>query len=106
MTSDWTIKDSEAVYFVATSRPELARAFYQDQLGLPLVADEPFALVFSLAGRMLRVAKVQSFEPARRWPGSRILTATPCPSPSFPMIDADGRALHAIKLLQWRGTWR
>ena len=47
----------EAIYFVATSRPAEARAFYEDTLGLALIADEPFALVFSVAGRMLRIAK-------------------------------------------------
>ena len=55
----------EAIHFVATSRPTEARAFYEGTLGLTLVADEPFALVFSVAGRMLRLAKTQPFEPLR-----------------------------------------
>ena len=59
------LTDTEAIYFVATSRPEAARAFYEGTLGLTLVGDEPYALVFSLAGRMLRIAKTQAFEPAR-----------------------------------------
>jgi catechol 2,3-dioxygenase-like lactoylglutathione lyase family enzyme len=56
---------SEAIHFVATSRPTEARAFYEGTLGLSLVADEAFALVFSVAGRMLRLAKTQPFEPLR-----------------------------------------
>jgi hypothetical protein len=32
-------------------------------LGLALVADEPFALVFDLAGTMLRIAKVEQLVP-------------------------------------------
>jgi catechol 2,3-dioxygenase-like lactoylglutathione lyase family enzyme len=50
--------------FVATADAARARAFYQDTLGLHLVADEPFALVFDLAGTMLRVQKVQHLTPA------------------------------------------
>jgi uncharacterized glyoxalase superfamily protein PhnB len=48
---------------VATTDPERARAFYQDTLGLPLVSDEPWALVFSAAGTMLRVQKVERHAP-------------------------------------------
>ena len=43
--------------------PSRARAFYEDVLGLSLVADEPFALVFDLAGTMLRVTRVDALEP-------------------------------------------
>jgi catechol 2,3-dioxygenase-like lactoylglutathione lyase family enzyme len=59
------LSDTEAIYFVGTSRPIEARAFYEGTLGLTLLADEPFALVFSVAGRMLRLAKTQPFEPLR-----------------------------------------
>jgi catechol 2,3-dioxygenase-like lactoylglutathione lyase family enzyme len=50
--------------FVATTKPNRAKAFYRDVLGLQLVGDEPFALVFDAHGTMLRVSKVDSFEPA------------------------------------------
>ncbi len=50
--------------FVATTKPDQAKTFYGDALGLRLVADEPFALVFDANGTMLRVSKVESFEPA------------------------------------------
>jgi catechol 2,3-dioxygenase-like lactoylglutathione lyase family enzyme len=49
--------------FVATMEPERAKAFYQDTLGLPLVSDDPWALVFSAAGTVLRVQKVERHTP-------------------------------------------
>jgi catechol 2,3-dioxygenase-like lactoylglutathione lyase family enzyme len=49
--------------FVATEKPAMARAFYQDKLRLPLTADEPFALVFNAHGTMLRVTKVEKVTP-------------------------------------------
>ena len=49
--------------FVATTKPEHARAFYRDTLGLKLVSEDPFALVFDGGGTVLRVQKVQSFTP-------------------------------------------
>jgi len=57
------LTDSEPVTFVPTARPEAARRFYLETLGLRLVADDPFAIVFDLHGTMLRVEKVQAFEP-------------------------------------------
>ena len=50
--------------FVATANPKRARAFYQKTLGLTLLEDTPFALVFDANGIMLRVQKVQSLKPA------------------------------------------
>ena len=45
--------------FVATAKPERALAFYGTVLGLPLLEDTPFALVFDAHGTRLRVQKVQ-----------------------------------------------
>jgi catechol 2,3-dioxygenase-like lactoylglutathione lyase family enzyme len=50
---------SPIMAFSAATDAERAKAFYRDQLGLRLVADEPYALVFDAAGTMLRVQKVQ-----------------------------------------------
>lgn len=50
--------------FVATCQPEHSREFYEEVLGLRLVADEPFALVLDAHGTMLRVAKVETLTPA------------------------------------------
>jgi catechol 2,3-dioxygenase-like lactoylglutathione lyase family enzyme len=51
--------------FVATTDAERARAFYGETLGLRLVADEPYALVFDAGGTMLRVQKVEALTPSR-----------------------------------------
>jgi catechol 2,3-dioxygenase-like lactoylglutathione lyase family enzyme len=50
---------SPLMAFVATARPEAALAFYGTVLGLPLLEDTPFALVFDAHGTRLRVQKVQ-----------------------------------------------
>jgi len=55
---------ADIIAFVATTKPERARVFYEDALGLTLIADEPFALVFDADGVTLRVAKVQALDPA------------------------------------------
>ncbi|HEX3627954.1 MAG TPA: VOC family protein [Verrucomicrobiae bacterium] len=51
--------------FVATRNPAGARKFYEETLGLALVHDDAFAMVFDANGTMLRVQKVQEFLPAR-----------------------------------------
>ena len=56
---------SDVVAFVATTNADRAREFYGGVLGLRLVADEPFALVFDAHGTTLRVQKVQELAPAR-----------------------------------------
>jgi catechol 2,3-dioxygenase-like lactoylglutathione lyase family enzyme len=57
------LHDARPIAFVATTDPARALTFYRDLLGLALVADEPFALVFDLAGTMLRIAKVEQLVP-------------------------------------------
>jgi catechol 2,3-dioxygenase-like lactoylglutathione lyase family enzyme len=54
---------SATVAFVSTTDPARARTFYEGALGLPLVADEAFALVFDLAGTPLRVTRVDRLDP-------------------------------------------
>jgi catechol 2,3-dioxygenase-like lactoylglutathione lyase family enzyme len=54
---------NKLVAFVASADPERAKAFYRDILGLRLVADDPYALVFDAAGTTLRVQKVQAHAP-------------------------------------------
>jgi len=48
----------EIVAFVATRDPDRAKTFYRDTLGLTLVSEDPFALVFDAHGTMLRVTTV------------------------------------------------
>jgi catechol 2,3-dioxygenase-like lactoylglutathione lyase family enzyme len=50
---------SKIVTFVATSRPERAKSFYGEALGLRLISDDPFAVVFDANGITLRVQKVR-----------------------------------------------
>ena len=50
--------------FVATKEPARAKAFYRDTLGLHLINDEQYAIVFESNGIMLRVQKAQEFSPA------------------------------------------
>ena len=51
------------VAFIATTDAARARAFYEDTLGLALVSNDPYALVFDVNGTTLRVQKVEAFEP-------------------------------------------
>ena len=56
---------NDSISFVATRDPAVSRAFYEGKLGLKLVSDEHFALVFELNGHMLRIAKVDELTPAK-----------------------------------------
>ena len=57
------LRDAKLVGFAATARPEEAKAFYVETLGLRLVSDDSFGLVFDANGVTLRMAKVESFTP-------------------------------------------
>jgi predicted enzyme related to lactoylglutathione lyase len=65
--------------FVATARAEDAKRFYGSVLGLRLLADEPWAIVFEAGGTLLRVQKVEAWRPpahtALGWQVSDIATA-------------------------------
>ena len=53
----------DVIAFVPTTDPARAREFYAGTLGLELVDESSFALVFRVNGTMLRVTTVPSFEP-------------------------------------------
>jgi catechol 2,3-dioxygenase-like lactoylglutathione lyase family enzyme len=55
----------ELVAFVATCDPSCAKKFYRDTLGLRLVSEDAFAVVFDAAGTMLRVTRVQELAAAK-----------------------------------------
>jgi catechol 2,3-dioxygenase-like lactoylglutathione lyase family enzyme len=55
----------ELVAFVATRDPSRAKKFYRDTLGLSLVSEDEFALVFDAAGTMLRVTPVHELAAAQ-----------------------------------------
>ena len=59
------LASSKIAAFSATANPERAKTFYRDQLGLKLVSDEPYALVFDANGTMLRVQKVKEVGDAK-----------------------------------------
>lgn len=58
------LKDATLQTMVSTARPDAARAFYGDTLGLPLASEDMFALVFSVGGEDLRVAKAPAVAPS------------------------------------------
>jgi catechol 2,3-dioxygenase-like lactoylglutathione lyase family enzyme len=58
------LRNYDVIAFVATAQPARARAFYADVLGLSLIEDTPFALVFDAHGTMLRISLVQELTPA------------------------------------------
>ena len=51
--------DSKLVAFAATADPIKARRFYESVLGLQLVSENPFAIVFDANGVTLRIQVVQ-----------------------------------------------
>jgi catechol 2,3-dioxygenase-like lactoylglutathione lyase family enzyme len=58
------LKSRPIVAFVATTDPRRAKAFYAKTLGLHLVSEDGFALAFNAGGTMLRVAIVNTLQPA------------------------------------------
>ncbi|MEO8152557.1 MAG: VOC family protein [Rhizobacter sp.] len=54
------LNTSKLVGFVGTTKPAEAKRFYEQSLGLQLVEESPFALVFASGGTTVRVQKVQS----------------------------------------------
>jgi catechol 2,3-dioxygenase-like lactoylglutathione lyase family enzyme len=54
---------SAPIAFIATATPDRARAFYADTLGLQLLTDDDFSLVFDLSGVPLRIQKVRELQP-------------------------------------------
>jgi catechol 2,3-dioxygenase-like lactoylglutathione lyase family enzyme len=65
---------------VATRDPARAKTFYRDTLGLTLVSEDPFALVFDAHGTMLRVTTVPQVAAAAYtvlgWRVANIVTAS------------------------------
>lgn len=57
------LRTCEVVAFVSVTDAQRARVFYEDTLGLPLVDESPFALVFDAHGTSLRVTPVRELRP-------------------------------------------
>jgi catechol 2,3-dioxygenase-like lactoylglutathione lyase family enzyme len=64
MATNATFGSFKIVAFVATTKPAKARTFYRDTLGLRLVSEDQFALVFDAHPTMLRVAIVKEVRAA------------------------------------------
>jgi catechol 2,3-dioxygenase-like lactoylglutathione lyase family enzyme len=59
------LSTEKLVAFVSTTNADGARAFYRDKLGLKLISEDSFALVFDCGGTHLRVALAQEVVPAK-----------------------------------------
>jgi len=57
------LADKELKAFVPTIKPEEARSFYRDILGLKLLSEDNYALEFDANGVLLRVIIVPELEP-------------------------------------------
>jgi catechol 2,3-dioxygenase-like lactoylglutathione lyase family enzyme len=93
------LAESTVIAFTATRRPEAAKLFYRDQLGLTLVEESPYALVFRAGTTMLRVQLVEDFQPhpftALGWDVTDIratlaeLSARGVPATRVPVLEQD-----------------
>jgi predicted enzyme related to lactoylglutathione lyase len=63
------LNTSKLIGFLATKSPDQARVFYEATLGLALVSEDQFAMVFDANGTMLRIHKVEQVSP----PGHTVL---------------------------------
>lgn len=51
------------ITFLATTDTARSRTFYEQTIGLAFVSEDPFAMVFSANGVMLRIVTLPSFTP-------------------------------------------
>jgi catechol 2,3-dioxygenase-like lactoylglutathione lyase family enzyme len=58
MASHSLLGTEELTAFIATRAPDVAKTFYRDTLGLRLLSEDQFAVVFDANGTMLRVTTV------------------------------------------------
>jgi len=59
------LSSEKLIAFVSTTNADHARAFFRDKLGLRLVSEDGFALVFDSGGAPLRVALAKEIKPAQ-----------------------------------------
>jgi catechol 2,3-dioxygenase-like lactoylglutathione lyase family enzyme len=58
-----TLRRAPTVAFLATSKPDEARTFFRDALGLRLTSEDDFAIVFATASGPLMSQKVETTSP-------------------------------------------
>lgn len=59
------LASGKIVGFVPTRDYDKARAFYEGKLGFEFVSADQYALVMSVGGHKIRIARVQNFTPAQ-----------------------------------------
>lgn len=57
------LNQEKIMAFVGVSNADKARAFYRDTLGLTMLSEDRFALVFDVGGILLRVTPVNEIRP-------------------------------------------
>jgi predicted enzyme related to lactoylglutathione lyase len=57
------LQQSKVTGFLATVKPDAAKDFYANVLGLTLTGESQYALVFDSNGTMVRIQKVKEFSP-------------------------------------------
>ncbi len=58
-----SLANDKIMAFAATTNCEAARDFYENKLGLKLIEDGEYAIVYDAGGTMLRVQKAQKLDP-------------------------------------------
>src|ERR1700685_776606 len=57
------LSDKKVRAFIPTTKPDKAKSFYKDVLGLKLLSGDNYALEFDANGTLLRVTTVQDLQP-------------------------------------------
>jgi catechol 2,3-dioxygenase-like lactoylglutathione lyase family enzyme len=57
------LTESPIIAMLATTQPDRAKAFYSEVIGLKLVEDSWYAIVYMAGGTKLHIQKVQQFSP-------------------------------------------
>ena len=57
------LEGKSLIAFVPTVKPAAAKAFYKDAIGLKLLSEDNFAMVFDANGTILRVTTVRELKP-------------------------------------------
>lgn len=59
------LSDATLTSLVGTTKPDAAKVFFQDLLGLKFIADDSYALIFEGKNARLRVSRVPAVIPAQ-----------------------------------------
>ena len=71
------LADKPIIGFLTTTDTDRARVFFRDTLGLKLISEDPFALVFRVADNTLRISTVEALAPGdylERFPTNQVAT--------------------------------